>query len=141
MYRKAGADDCEKIYELICEMEEDKLQHNIFSKIYEKQIKSPDHFFIIWEEEGDTAGIIHLRFEEQLHHCERIAEIMELAVGSSWRGKRIGKKLIEEAERISKERGCAQLEAACNLRRSDAHRFYMREEMKRSHYKFTERLD
>ncbi len=116
MYRKAGADDCEKIYELICEMEEDKLQYNIFSKIYEKQIKSPDHFFIIWEEEGDTAGIIHLRFERTAPSLREDSRDHGAGSRIIVERKRIGKKLIEEAERISKERGCAQLEAACNLR-------------------------
>lgn len=141
MYRRGSLQDCEGVYRLICEMEEEALPYGIFKEIYEENIRSGDHIFLIWEEENVPAGVIHLRFERQLHHCEKIGEIMELAVSSRWRSGGIGAKLMRAAEETASEEGSPQIEVACNERRTGAHRFYMREGFEKSHGKFSKRLN
>ena len=79
-------------------------------------------------------------FEEQLHHTEYIAEIMEFAVDAAFRGQGIGKAMLEEACKIAREQGCSQIEVACNQLRVDTHRFYLREGMHNFHYKFSKSL-
>ena len=85
-------------------------------------------------------GMLNLRFEYQLHHAARIAEIMELVVAAQCRNKGAGKLMLNEACRIAKENGCIQIEVACNQLRKDTHRFYEREGMKNYHYKFSKPL-
>ena len=51
MYRRGSLQDCEGVYRLICEMEEEALPYGIFKEIYEENIRSGDHIFLIWEEE------------------------------------------------------------------------------------------
>ena len=79
-------------------------------------------------------------FEEQLHHCEIIAEIMEFVVAADCRDIGVGKEVLEEACRVAQEYGCSQIEVACNQLRKDTHRFYEREGMHNFHYKFSGRL-
>lgn len=140
MFRKSTEKDGKAVYDLICDMEEKQLPYEAFEAIYLRQLVREEHFCLIAEEEGQVCAMLHLRFEEQLHHCERIAEIMEFVVDARCRGKRLGQRMLAEAEKIAVEHGCAQIEVASNQLRKDAHRFYLREGMHNFHYKFSKRL-
>lgn len=140
MYREGTFEDCQAVYDLICEMECKRLPFERFSRIYQEQIGDRNYHCLVYEQEGRVCGILNLRFEEQLHHAEWIAEILEFAVASDYRKSGIGKELFEYACRIAKEAGCSQIEVACNQLRTDAHRFYLREGMHNFHFKFSKFL-
>ena len=140
MYRKSEEKDCKAIYDLICDMENKQLPYDIFEEIYRNQLARKDMYCIILEENGKVQAMLNLRFEEQLHHCEKIAEIMEFVVDAGSRDIGVGKEVLEEACRVAQEYGCSQIEVACNQLRKDTHRFYEREGMHNFHYKFSRRL-
>ncbi|MBR4934395.1 MAG: GNAT family N-acetyltransferase [Anaerotignum sp.] len=140
MYRKSEEKDCKAIYDLICDMENKQLPYDIFEEIYRNQLARKDMYCIIREENGKVQAMLNLRFEEQLHHCEKIAEIMEFVVDAGSRDIGVGKEVLEEACRVAREYGCSQIEVACNQLRKDTHRFYEREGMHNFHYKFSRRL-
>ena len=140
LYRKAALQDCAKVHSLICELEERELPFEKFQQIFCEQLNSKHHYCLIAEKDDSVLAVLNLRFERQLHHSECIAEIIEFVVDSACRGQGIGKHMLERAARIAESYGCAQMEAACNQRRTDTHRFYLREGMKNSHYKFSQRL-
>ena len=140
MYRKATVSDCKKVYDLICDMENKKLPYARFQEIFGDQLSNRNYYCLIREQDSHIAGVLNLRLEEQLHHAENIAEIMEFAVDPDFRNQGIGKEMLEQACLIAKEHGCTQIEVACNQLRKDTHRFYSREGMKNYHFKFSERL-
>ena len=140
MYRKATLEDCEKVYALICDMENRKLPFERFYEIYSEQLNSRQYYCLVNEKENVVCAVLNLRFEEQLHHAECIAEIMEFAVDSAYRNQGFGKEMLEKACEIAKEQGCSQIEVACNQLRTDTHRFYLREGMHNFHYKFSKSL-
>jgi len=140
MYRKAASNDCTQVYSLICDMENRELQFDRFKGIYNNQLYSSDYYCLVREQDDRVIGVLNLRFEEQLHHAERIAEIMEFAIACDFRNQGIGKDMFEQACRIAKEYGCSQIEVACNQLRKDTHRFYNREGMHNFHYKFSKSL-
>jgi PhnO protein len=140
MYRKATAEDTKAVYDLICDMEAKQLPYDAFSDIFEKQVMDDDYYCLLREEDGKVISELNLRFEMQLHHADRIAEIMEFAVDPGYRNKGIGAEVLAEAERIAKEAGCVQIEVACNQLRKDTHRFYEREGMNNFHFKFSKPL-
>lgn len=140
MLRKAEFNDCQKIYELICDMENKQFQYNAFSKIYQKQMNSLDNYCFVYENNHQVIGVINLRVEEQLHHCKKIAEVMEFTIDKNNRNQGIGKKMFNYACQQMKEIGCSQIELATNQLREDAHRFYEREGMKNYHFKFSKSL-
>ena len=139
-FRKSVLDDCEKIYFLACNLENRELPFDKFQKIYREQVSNENNYCIVAEHNDEILAFLNMRFEEQLHHCERIAEVMEFSVNPSYRSQGIGKQMFEEAVRIAKEYGCPQIELATNQLRTDAHRFYQREGMHNFHYKFSRRL-
>lgn len=140
MYRKGTINDCEKVYNLICEMEQKQLPFDRFSAIYQRQISNSHFYCLICECENNVIGVLNLRFEEQLHHSEYIAEIMEFAVDSTYRNQGIGKEMFTKACELAKDFGCTQVEVACNQLRVDTHRFYLREGMHNFHFKFSKSL-
>ncbi len=140
MYRKATEDDCAVVYELICDMEHRVLPYAQFQEIFFSQLRSRNYYCLVREEDNRVIGVLNLRLEEQLHHAECIAEIMEFAVASDCRNKGVGKGMLEQASLIAAEYGCSQIEVACNQLREDTHRFYLREGMHNYHYKFSKPL-
>ena len=136
-------DDCRAVYDLICDMEAKELPYKDFSDIFLGQLADAHHYCLICEEDdgvardSKVAGMLNLRFERQLHHCAPIAEIMEFVVDPACRNRGVGAAMFSEASRIALERGCPQIEVACNQLRVDTHRFYERQGMKNYHYKFS----
>lgn len=140
MFRIGTGKDCESVYRLICDMEQKQLPFDRFSNIYQKQLQDKRYVYLICEMEGTVIGILNLRLEEQLHHAEWIAEILEFAIDPACRGKGIGKKLFAYGCEFAKEAGCTQIEVACNQLRKATHRFYLREGMQNFHFKFSKSL-
>ncbi len=141
MYRKATIHDCADIYDLICDMERRELPFDRFREIYGRQLTDEQYYCLVCEREGSVIAVLNLRFEEQLHHSDTIAEIMEFAVREACRNQGTGKDMLAQACRISREHGCVQIEVACNQLRENTHRFYLREGMHNFHFKFSRALD
>lgn len=139
-YRKSRAQDLNGVYRLVCALEERSLPLERFSEIYLNQLADKRYFCLVCEEGEKILGVLNMRFEEQLHHTEYIAEILEFAVDFSRRSEGIGKKMLETACKTAAEFGCTQIEAACNQLRTDTHRFYLREGMNNFHFRFSKSL-
>lgn len=140
MYRNATERDCKRVFELICQLECKTLPFDRFTSIYQKQIHNTNYHCLVCECDSNVIGVLNLRFEEQLHHAEWIAEIMEFVVHSSYRKRGIGSEMFSYACQIAKDFGCSQIEVACNQLRTDTHRFYEREGMHNFHFKFSKSL-
>ena len=139
--RRATPADCRAAWELICDMEQTELPYEAFSAIFERQNANDAFYCLAAESGGRVVGVLNMRFEEQLHHAGLMAEMMEFAIAEDFRNAGLGHEMFAEACRIARERGCPQLELACNKLRLDAHRFYRREGMQDHHFKFSVRLD
>lgn len=95
MYRKSTLEDCRAIYQLICELEQKELPYQRFSEIYYQQIQDSRYYCLVYEYNGSVVAALNLRMEEQLHHTERIAEILEFSVAESCRGKGVGREMFD----------------------------------------------
>lgn len=140
MNRTASLLDCDAVYRLICGLEQKQLPYDMFCRIYQEQMRDGRYVCLVYEQENQVLGVLHLRFEWQLHHGARVAEILEFAVDPAHRGHGIGREMLEYACRTAKEAGCVQIEAACNQLRTDTHRFYEREGMHNYHFRFSKPL-
>lgn len=104
MVRKGKAEDCRSIYELICDMEEKELPWDTFSQMYGEMLADSRHVFLVWEEEKQVKGVLHLLIERQLHHAALVAEIMEFAVDKDARSNGIGGEMLTYASTWQKKR-------------------------------------
>ena len=140
VYRKGNLEDCKSVYRLMCQLEQKELPFERFSEIYQHQVEDDRYYHLLCERDGSIVSALNLRFEEQLHHAAKIAEVLEFAVDASCRSMGIGKGMFAKGCEIAKEFGCSQIELATNQLRKDAHRFYEREGMHNFHYKFSKSL-
>lgn len=76
--------------------------------------------------EGEVVGWIEVSIQSRLQSAP-FALIGGLVVKDGLRGRGIGQRLCEEAERWSWERGADKLRVTSRSSREDAHRFYARE--------------
>lgn len=81
--------------------------------------------FVAWD---DTAvlGWIHVSAVEHLQ-AEARAEIGGLVVAEAARSRRIGAQLVARAEAWARARGLGAVLVRSQIKREDAHRFYLRE--------------
>ncbi|MBD8348828.1 GNAT family N-acetyltransferase [Dysgonomonas sp. HGC4] len=135
--RKAEQTDLDSIYDLVCELEDTKLDKEAFTQIYKRQISNSNFHLIVAQKNELVTGFLSLQIKEHLHHAGKIAEIVELIIHEPSRGLKIGDLLFQAAKEITRESNCLQLELCTNVRRIRAHLFYERQGMKKSHYSFT----
>ncbi|HIZ80165.1 MAG TPA: GNAT family N-acetyltransferase [Candidatus Lachnoclostridium stercorigallinarum] len=138
--RPAEAKDREAVYRLMCQLENQELPKEGFDRIYGEILEDGHFRSLVYDRGGRTEGFVNLRMEGQLHHGGPVAEILELVVGDGLRGQGIGEILFHEACRLAGEAGCMCLDLTSGRQRTGAHRFYERQGMKKSHFKFTMEL-
>ncbi len=135
--------DLSEIYDLICLLEETKFDFEKFKKAYLFNLKESNiHYFVARDPEtGKAVGFLSLYIHYQLHHIDKIAEIVELVVSREYRSQMVGSMLYEKAESYAKENQCLQLEVCSNALRERAHKFYERFGMHKFHVKLSKPLD
>lgn len=87
-----------------------------------------DHDHAVWVAEtgdGSIAGWIHV-FIKRLLESDREAEIGGLVIDENFRGRGVGKALVEHAERWASARRLKSVYVRSNIVRKDAHIFYQK---------------
>lgn len=138
--REATLDDIEKVYRLLCELENEELPIKSFQEVFIENFKSSSVNYFVCENEDSIIAFASLHIQYLLHHCSKVAEIQELVVMEKYKGKGIGKKLFYQMVKQAQENNCSLLEVCCNQKRKQSHGFYEHCGMLKSHYKFTYRL-
>ncbi len=89
-----------------------------------RRLQGPDHAVYVAEgEDGTVIGWIHI-FLRPLLEEDLAAEIGGLVVDEAHRGRGIGHRLLERAERWARRHGSRAVVVRSNVTRLDAHRFY-----------------
>lgn len=125
-----------KILALLNELEQTSLPSKGFEEAFMENLRDPRIHYLTAEEKGQVVGFLSLHIQFLLHHAGPIAEIQELAVLPETRGRGVGSALLCHAKEIARQEGCSQLEVCCSKTRERAHRFYRREGLRETHFKF-----
>jgi len=136
---KANINHLEAIYTLICELENKNLNKNDFSQIYRDNINNDNIFYLIAVEASDISDIIgfaSLHIQKLLHHCGKVGEIQEIIIAKNQQGSGVGTALFNRIKEIAVINNCTLLEVCCNKIREKSHKFYLKQGMAQSHYKF-----
>jgi GNAT superfamily N-acetyltransferase len=78
------------------------------------------------EDDGVLIGLIAVTAQPGFHHAEPLAVVVSLVVSSAARGSRVGRRLVDAAERFAREHGCTAMQLSSGLWRPEAHAFYRR---------------
>jgi GNAT superfamily N-acetyltransferase len=112
--RKAVPDDCEKVYELICELavfEKEPDAVDITPAQLEKDAFGPRAIVNIWVAEADGMVVgAALFFEKYSTWKGRTLHLEDLIVNDAFRGSGIGTMLFEKVLSIAREGGYGRME-------------------------------
>ena len=133
----ATIENSQDVYYLLCELEHAELDKALFEEIFRKNIVNSDIHYLLAIDNENVIGFASLHIQHLLHHVSKVAEIQEIVVSKYYQGQGIGKMLFNRLKEIAVENKCVLLEVCCNQIREKSHEFYLKQNMKNSHYKFT----
>jgi GNAT superfamily N-acetyltransferase len=81
---------------------------------------------VVAEAGGEVVGFAVVHVSLSIEHDEPAAKLSAIVVDEEWRGRGVGRALVEELEKEARTRGCGILFLTTNERRTDAHAFYER---------------
>jgi len=135
--RKIEPQDVDFIYKSICELENDKLNFEVFEQIFHENISNPNHLYLIAENENESLGFISFHTQNLLHHCGIVCEIQEFFIDQNYRSKGIGRQLIEKIMKFADQNNLKSIEVTTNRRRVENVLIYENLGFTLSHNKFT----
>jgi len=112
------------------------LRYENLENVFRAGLDSELNDYAVAECEGKIVGFCSLSVMHTLWSAGRMGHIDELVIAEGFRGKGIGTQLLNEMSRRAREKGCLRIELESDLRRSEAHRFYVDRGFKMAAYSF-----
>lgn len=138
--RRAVPSDTLALHAMLSSLEETPLPFADFKAIFSANLAHPLIAYWLAEYDQRPIGMISCHIQGLLHHAGRIAEIQEMFVEEPFRSRGIGKSLVAIVEQFARENKAQLLEVTTNQKRTDTHRFYLREGFVASHIKLVKSL-
>jgi (aminoalkyl)phosphonate N-acetyltransferase len=138
--RKTTEQDLETVYQFVCELEEEILDKAAFNLLFLENLKQTTICGWLVEIEHEAVGFISVHLQNLIHHAAQVAEIQEFYVSPLHRSSGIGKVLLQVAETWAVAQGVTEIELSTNQKRTQAHKFYLREGYANTHFKMTKRI-
>ena len=124
--RKAHPNDAPAILLLL-----DQLGYPNTGDFLADRIKSllgdPEEELVVGEQDDVIVAVLSLHFIPQLASRGPFARISYFCVHHDHRSNGLGRQLEEYVEQAARAHGCDRIEVHCHSRRTDAHRFYIRQ--------------
>ncbi|WP_291287196.1 GNAT family N-acetyltransferase [Flavobacterium sp.] len=135
--RKVEKQDLNFVYQAINELENEVLDFEVFSQIFDENISNPKNFYLVAEIEKEGVGFISFHTQNLLHHCGLVGEIQEFFIHQNYRGKGIGRQLINEIMQYADQNSLKSIEVTTNKRRVENVLIYENLGFGLTHNKFT----
>lgn len=87
---------------------------------------TPSGQAIVANDGNDLIGLVSFSFVWPAQGTTRSLYLKEMYVLEAWRGKGVGRLLMDEVERVARASGCSRLEFTTDLSNKDAQAFYTR---------------
>jgi len=125
-FDRATADDLHELNELFRELTGSLADPEAMRRSFEG-IESDERVVLLAARDG-TGRIVGTAMgvvaNDLVWECRPFMYVENVVVASSARGGGVGRGLMEELERIARERGCSYISLVSSASRDEAHRFY-----------------
>jgi PhnO protein len=139
LIRTAGEEDVAIVYSFLCLLSEKEYDRQLFEKHYLDNIDNDKNIYLVAETCKEVVGFLSCHGQILLHHNGWVYEIQEMYTDEKYRGKGIGKLLLQKLEGILSEKSYDIIDVTSNNRREEAHRFYLKNGFVQTHQKFTKK--
>ena len=135
--RAAEAEDIPSLQTLFLQ-----LGYQTETAILAQRITAPQSMMsaLVAETENAVCGVIVINFILPVHENRLWALISALVIEESSRGSGIGQQLLQAAERLARDKQCAQIELSSSEKRIRAHQFYENNGYKEVRKRFVKHL-
>ncbi|MEM8743652.1 MAG: GNAT family N-acetyltransferase [Pseudomonadota bacterium] len=130
-FRRAHVDDVPAIVSLFLDdphgtgRDLDSRSPESFRQAFEALETDPNNLIVVADDEGRVVGSMQITFVANLRfEGGRRALIEAVRVAGSHQGQGLGRKFMQHAIDLSKERGCTLVQLNSNRKRTEAIRFY-----------------
>ena len=119
-----------------------QLGYQTETAILAQRITAPQSMMsaLVAETENAVCGVIVINFILPVHENRLWALISALVIEESSRGSGIGQQLLQAAERLARDKQCAQIELSSSEKRIRAHQFYENNGYKEVRKRFVKHL-
>lgn len=138
--RKLEQKDIDQAYKLLNELYENGIVYEIFISKYNKSLADNNFYGIVAEENGIILGILISRLVDRLVKPKDILFIDDLIIDKEYRGKGIGKLLLQNAINYGKELDCQTIELKAYICNETAHKLYEKMGFEKQHFAFKKKL-
>ncbi|MFW0736477.1 GNAT family N-acetyltransferase [Flavobacterium sp. T12S277] len=135
--RKVEKQDLDFVYQTINELENEVLDFEVFSQIFDENISNPKNFYLVAEIGKEGVGFISFHTQNLLHHCGLVGEIQEFFIHQNYRGRGIGRQLINQILQYADQNNLKSIEVTTNKRRVENVLIYENLGFGLTHNKFT----
>lgn len=139
--RKAKIEDNDRVFELLNELYENKMNYNVFSEIYKEKINDKGSYYICAVEDEKIVGILISEISVKLHRAKKQSFIENLIIDKNYRSRGIGKLLLQDAIEYARNQDCEVIELTSRILNENAHRFYENNNFEKHAYKFKKYLN
>lgn len=95
-----------EVYDLICELEGEKMCKESFSTTYKTNLDTPNVFYRLVIDNEEVVGFASLHIQSLLHHGNRIGELQEIIIKHEKQGCGFGTLLFDDIKQKAEENGC-----------------------------------
>ena len=129
IFRDARREDVPAIVALLADdilgAEREAAADEAYQAAFEQVESDPRSRLIVAEEDGQVAGTLQLNMLPGLSRRGTLrAQIEGVRVAAAFRGRGLGRAMIEWAIGVAREQGCGLVQLTSDKRRPDALRFY-----------------
>ena len=126
--REARPDDWPAVSALLAELgrpdvrgNDDEHEHE---RAFLRYLERDDTVALVADDDGHVIGFVDLEFRQRLNFETPEAWIPDLVVAETARGTGAGRALLDEADRLARERGCWGMTLESANWRESSHAFY-----------------
>lgn len=122
-FRNIKKQDIENMIQMCAEIGYEVRYETLSAKVNDIIRNKNSVIIVAADEENKPAGWVQLEISNFIF-SEKTCNILALFVDKKFRGRRIGKKLLEKAAEWARENNCTGLEIYSDITRIDSHEFY-----------------
>lgn len=122
--RSAALEDAGKLAYLLTQLGYAATREDVKTRL-ESLLQIDSHRVFVAEHGGEVAGMPHALLRSSLRAGQEV-EVDSLVTDEQYRGRGIGKSLLDAIEEWANEQAISTISLSTNVRRTETHAFYLR---------------